>query len=246
MEFRTLKASEIEIRLSRVNGNTGAFLLYKDSRCDMRLLDETVGAENWQRKHYECKGNLFCSVGIKCGDEWTWKDDAGSESNVEKEKGEASDSFKRACTNWGIGRELYTAPYIAVEAKKDENIKNLRLKIKDIEYNKDREISKLVIVDNKSNIRYTYPYKPSNKQSPQKSDESKPQNQGQSKTRDILDELKKSLAKYQKATRLTIAEVTYAIKNDTDVDITQSMSEQDVLKAKSWLDKMIGAIQHGT
>ena len=82
----------------------------------MNVLDEA--GLLWQRKHYECKGNLFCSVGIKVGDEWIWKDDCGTESYTEKEKGEASDSFKRACFNWGIGRELYTAPFIWIPANK--------------------------------------------------------------------------------------------------------------------------------
>jgi hypothetical protein len=98
----------------------------------MNILDETVGAENWQREHYECKGNLFCRVGIcthmkidmsgNKGDvlspAWVWKSDCGVESNTEAQKGEASDSFKRACFNWGIGRELYTAPFIWIPADK--------------------------------------------------------------------------------------------------------------------------------
>jgi len=113
-DFRTLRADEIYIRVARCTEKGAQLLLYKDSRCDMNILDETVGRMIWQRRHYECKGNLFCSVGVRCGEEWIWKDDAGSESNVEKEKGEASDSFKRACTNWGIGRELYTTPFIWV------------------------------------------------------------------------------------------------------------------------------------
>lgn len=129
MEFRPLKANEIDCRVAQVKENGCSLLLYKDARCDMRILDETVGAENWQREHYECKGNLFCKVGIRCGhgikfkeDEmqgetfsWVWKSDCGVESYTEKEKGEASDSFKRACFNWGIGRELYTAPFIWIE-----------------------------------------------------------------------------------------------------------------------------------
>lgn len=99
----------------------------------MNILDETVGPERWQREHYECKGNLFCRVGIRCGghsiemksdgiygdnDNWVWKSDCGVESNTEAQKGEASDSFKRACFNWGIGRELYTAPFIWIPADK--------------------------------------------------------------------------------------------------------------------------------
>ena len=114
LSFRLLRADEIECRVGiHKKGKGITLLLYKDARCDMELLDETVGAEKWARKHYECKGNLFCSVGIsdEVG-EWVYKDDCGAESNTEKEKGEASDSFKRACVNWGIGRELYTAPFI--------------------------------------------------------------------------------------------------------------------------------------
>jgi hypothetical protein len=122
MKFRDLKADEIDIRVQSVkadkDGNPKGviLLLYKNARCDMNILDETVGAENWQREHYECKGNLFCRVGIKCGDTYVWKSDCGSESNTEAEKGEASDSFKRACFNWGIGRELYTSPFIWIPA----------------------------------------------------------------------------------------------------------------------------------
>ena len=81
---------------------------YVDSRDVQDLLDEVVGANNWQDKYYEVKGNLFCSIGIKCGDGWVYKTDCGSESNVEKQKGEASDAFKRAAVKWGIGRFLYT------------------------------------------------------------------------------------------------------------------------------------------
>jgi hypothetical protein len=81
---------------------------YIDSRDVQDLLDEVVGANNWQDKYYEVKGNLFCSIGIKCGDDWVYKTDCGSESNVEKQKGEASDAFKRAAVKWGIGRFLYS------------------------------------------------------------------------------------------------------------------------------------------
>ena len=132
MKFRDLTASEIEIRIGQAKQNGLSLLLYKDARCDMAILDETVGAENWQREHYECKGNLFCRVGIVKGEsvkqtaetislntrEWVWKSDCGTESYTEKEKGEASDSFKRACVNWGIGRELYTSPFIWIAADK--------------------------------------------------------------------------------------------------------------------------------
>jgi hypothetical protein len=137
LKFRDLRADEIEVRVQSIKVKNGQpsgviLLLYKNARCDMNILDETVGAENWQREHYECKGNLFCKVGICCkmnidqsgnnGDilspNWVWKSDCGTESNTEAEKGESSDSFKRACFNWGIGRELYTSPVIWVTPDK--------------------------------------------------------------------------------------------------------------------------------
>lgn len=112
--FRALRADEIDARVAMVTKDGCSILLYKDARADMNILDETVGCENWQRKHELINGNLFCSVGIwsDTRSEWVWKQDVGTESNTEKEKGQASDSFKRACVNWGIGRELYTAPFI--------------------------------------------------------------------------------------------------------------------------------------
>lgn len=130
--FRDLREDEIEIRVGNVFEKGYTLLLYKNARADMNILDETVGAENWQRKHYECKGNLFCSVGIKTADGWVWKDDCGTESYTEKEKGESSDSFKRACVSWGIGRALYTAPFIWISGgteKIDANDKYSKYKL---------------------------------------------------------------------------------------------------------------------
>lgn len=125
-KFRDLRADEIECRVQSVKVNGLVLLLYKDARVDMNILDETVGSANWQREHYECKGNLFCRVGIRIDrkdeagsyGEWVFKSDCGTESNTEAQKGEASDSFKRACFNWGIGRELYTAPFTWIPADK--------------------------------------------------------------------------------------------------------------------------------
>ena len=121
VKFRYLTADEIECRVGICRENGLSLLLYKDARCDARILDETVGPENWQNAFYEQKGTLFCRVGINvCRDagtgyhEWVWKADAGSPSNMEAAKGEASDAFKRACFKWGIGRELYTAPFVWV------------------------------------------------------------------------------------------------------------------------------------
>jgi len=114
--FRKLRADEIDARVATINEKGLSLLLYKDARCDMRILDETVGPMNWQREH--SRENANCTVSIwdehKCL--WIGKADTGTESNTEKEKGLASDSFKRACFNWGIGRELYSAPFIWVPA----------------------------------------------------------------------------------------------------------------------------------
>lgn len=123
MKFRELKADEVEARIASVKAKGVSILLYKNARCDMNILDECVGSMNWQRDHKELKGNMYAGVGIWDEDkkQWNWKWDCGKESYTEAEKGEASDSFKRACFNVGIGRELYTAPHIWFKAE-DVNI----------------------------------------------------------------------------------------------------------------------------
>ena len=116
--MRALKADEIEVRVGTVGmGKSGGYctmLLYKNARVDRAMLDEEYGEMNWQNKYYENKGNLFCAIGIWDSKKacWVWKEDCGTESNTEKEKGEASDAFKRAGFRWGIGIELYTSPQI--------------------------------------------------------------------------------------------------------------------------------------
>lgn len=120
-EFRKLKADEIECRIGQIKANGLTLLLYKDARCDMNILDETVGPMNWKREHTRDNRNCIVSIYDDEKNEWVSKEDTGTESNTEAEKGLASDSFKRACVNWGIGRELYTAPFIWVK-KEDCNI----------------------------------------------------------------------------------------------------------------------------
>ena len=117
-QFRALTAGDIECRVSTVSDKGCSLLLYKDARCDMKILDETVGPENWKSSHELINGNLFCNVSIwdEGKKEWVTKQDVGTESYTEKEKGQASDAFKRACFNWGIGRELYTAPFIWIKS----------------------------------------------------------------------------------------------------------------------------------
>ena len=171
MEIRTLRADEIECRVQIVRENGCSILLYKDARCDMKILDELFGITGWQRTHEVINGNLFCNISIwdKEKKQWITKQDVGTESYTEKEKGQASDSFKRAAFNIGIGRELYTAPFIWINLNSNEINKNgnkvsvkTKFYVSEIEY-KNKEISGLEIKDNKDQVRYTYGLDPKNK-----------------------------------------------------------------------------------
>lgn len=166
--IRLLKASEIEVRVQQVTARNGAvLLLYKNARCDMSILDETFGMFGWQREHSFKDGKNYCRVSIMnpgTGD-WIVKEDVGTESNTEAEKGQASDAFKRACTNVGIGRELYTSPFIFVNLKADEVVtgsgkprlaSGVRFEVSRIDY-QERAIALLEIVDGNGNVRYRYP-----------------------------------------------------------------------------------------
>ena len=156
-EFRLLRADEIDVRISAANSYGVGLLLYKDARCDQNILDETVGAMNWQRHH--SRDNANCTVSIWDPDkaQWIEKEDTGTESYTEKEKGLASDSFKRACFNWGIGRELYTAPKMFVKSKDLKTLeeKNGKYTCRDyfrvtsIEYD-GRKIAKVEILNEKT------------------------------------------------------------------------------------------------
>jgi len=122
--FRDLKANEIDVRIAQITEKGLSLLLYKDARVDQDILDETVGAMNWQRKHTRDNANCIVEIWDKEKGQWISKEDTGTESFPEKEKGLASDSFKRACFNWGIGRELYTAPFIWISSDKCNIMKN--------------------------------------------------------------------------------------------------------------------------
>lgn len=156
--FRALKASEVECRIGVVKEGRGvSLLLYKDARCDMNILDETVGPSNWQREHELIDDQLFCSVGIwdEKKDMWVYKQDVGVESRTEAEKGRASDAFKRACFNWGIGRELYTAPFIWIGGA----TKNDRFYVDQMEV-EDHVITSLLIKDSKGTPAFSWPKEP--------------------------------------------------------------------------------------
>lgn len=159
LKFRPLTANEVEVRLNKIYGDRGLYLLYKDARVDMNILDEVFTPWGWQREHKELKGVIYCGVSIRNEQgEWITKWDAGAESNTEKEKGEASDSFKRACFNWGIGRELYTAPTIRIPLTQEEIDKhkgNIYAKVTNMQV-EDGKITALEIVDGKGNVRFTF------------------------------------------------------------------------------------------
>lgn len=171
LKFRLLKASEIDCRIATVSQKGVSVLLYKDARVDQNILDETVGPMNWQRSHSRDNANCTVSLWDDEKKQWISKEDTGTESYTEKEKGLASDSFKRACFNWGIGRELYTAPFIWIPAgdckvadigRKDVRGNTVytcydRFNVSRIGYDDERNINDLVI---KSKGKVVYSMKP--------------------------------------------------------------------------------------
>ena len=161
--FRLLREDEIDVRIATINQKGASLLLYKDARCDMNILDETVGPFNWKRSH--TRENANCVVSLWDGNkkEWVSKEDTGTESFTEKEKGLASDSFKRACFNWGIGRELYTAPFIYVSADKmniyEKNGKYAtydKFYVEKIAYDNNRQITGIAIKNQKGERVFVY------------------------------------------------------------------------------------------
>ncbi len=162
---RLLKADEIECRAAAVTEKGVSLLLYKDARVDQKILDETFGAFGWKRSHQYIGESLYCTVEIYDKESGTWvaKQDVGTTGYTEKEKSLASDSFKRACFNWGIGRELYTAPFIFIPADKTDVKKreeryvcNDHFSIRSIEYGTDRDITGLIIANGSGKVVYEY------------------------------------------------------------------------------------------
>ena len=165
-KIRALRAEEIECRVGQISAKGCSLLLYKDSRCDKRILDEIFGITGWQDFYTEIKGNLFCTISIWDSDKKQWinKQDCGTESNAEKEKGEASDAFKRACFNIGIGRELYTKIFIWINAETVPDGNKYKLKnpyekwhVSEMEVdNNSEKIIKLIICDSKDIQVFTF------------------------------------------------------------------------------------------
>lgn len=161
--LRLLRADEIECRVGVVNEKGLSILLFKDARVDQKILDETFTPFGWRRTHQSIEGNLYCTVEIwdQEKEQWIAKQDVGTTSYSEKEKGQASDSFKRACFNWGLGRELYTAPFIwvpagtaSIQKKGDRYVTPDRFYVDSISYNAEREIEALVIINGKGRKVY--------------------------------------------------------------------------------------------
>lgn len=241
MKFRTLRADEINVRIQSCNVYndnkcSAIYLLYKDARCDMNILDETVGVENWQRNHQVIDGQLYCNVGIKFGDEWIWKQDVGVESNTEAEKGRSSDSFKRACFNFGIGRELYTSPLIKIWLEEDEYyVKNqkaiptLTLDVALINYDENKNIIKLILTDKKGKVRFEYDKE---KEQLEKTIPQQPKEKGLTKEQLEIqyNEIKSELAKNR--ILLTDEKVSDWIKKNAKVnEVEVSLLSKDEIKA---------------
>lgn len=171
-KIRALRADEIEVRVGQVTAKGVSLLLYKDARCDKRILDEVFGINGWANCYSEIKGNLYCSIMIydKETGMWIQKQDCGVETYSDKEKGEASDAFKRAGFAVGIGRELYTKIFIFVKVptKAKTNAKGYELvdpyekwSVADIYTNEVTEkIEYLQISDSKGNIVFAFGKKP--------------------------------------------------------------------------------------
>ena len=168
-EFRNLDADEIECRPQQIakDGTWASLLLYTNARMCMNLLDEKYGIMGWQRTYCSICDQLFCTIEIWDNEHSRWikKQDIGTESNIDAEKGRVSDAFKRACVSVGIGRELYSAPQIFITLNEDEitsNRNSVKLKakvhysVKSIEYNDKNEIKSLIIIDKNGTERYSY------------------------------------------------------------------------------------------
>lgn len=153
--FRLLNADEIDCRIGSIKENGLSLLLYKDARCDMNILDECFGPFGWQRHHSRDNANCIVSIYDSEKNEWIEKEDVGTESNTEAAKGLASDSFKRACVNWGIGRELYTAPFIWIPSSMctiSNKRCNDKFRVVEIGYDNTGNITKLIIANDTKGI----------------------------------------------------------------------------------------------
>ncbi len=246
--FRSLTKDEIEVRVNSINEKGCSLLLYKNARCDMNILDETVGKLNWKRAHLRDNANCIVSIYDSDKKEWISKEDTGTESYAEKEKGLASDSFKRACTNWGIGRELYTSPFIWIPA---ENVKiepdkrNGKLTTKDRFKVKSVEIVNGVILElaivntgqygDKEEVVFTYPNRLSK---PKTEPEPKPNSDGQVLSGKDIAALRSALKNYNEFFGKKVTEEECAAKYKK-----QSFKEFGQKQYADLMNQLYGAIE---
>lgn len=231
LNFRPLRADEIEVRVGSIGPKGVTLLLYKDARVDMKLLDEVVGPFNWKREH--SRENANCTVSIYDDEkkEWVSKEDTGTQSFTEAEKGLASDSFKRACFNWGIGRELYSSPFtwVACPTRKKEMGHGYELVernqfagcyVKEIGYDDSRNIVTLVIC-NKSGDPIFSTHGDSVPVSTEESDEN------------IKEELKTRIKQLAELKNMTIDQICEKGKVD-------SLDDMEVQRLKNVIDWLAG------
>ena len=86
LSFRTLKAAEIDCRISTVSQKGISLLLYKDARVDQNILDETVGPMNWQRSHSRDNANCTVSLWDDEKQQWISKEDTGTRAIRRKKR----------------------------------------------------------------------------------------------------------------------------------------------------------------
>ena len=235
--IRLLRADEIECRVSMASEKGVSLLLYKDARVDQRILDETFGIFGWKRSHQCIDGSLYCTVEVcnKETGEWISKQDVGANGEQQKEKSQASDSFKRACFNWGIGRELYSAPFIWIPASKTAIMKkgekyycNERFHVSSIAYSEEREISGLVIADGNNCTVYEMKPKTGRKTKPQAKE-----TRGTEGKKCLSAAQMDSLEKELQRTGVGMD----AVKERYKIDSPESMSEETYRRVMSALEK---------
>lgn len=236
-KIRLLKPNEIDVRVQMVKQNYISVLLYKDARVDMKILDETFGPMNWQRTHDVVNNNLFCTVSVYDEDkkQWISKQDVGIPSYTQAEKGEASDSFKRACINIGIGRELYSAPPIFITPMQGEVTQNKgkfqtksKFYVKEIGYNQEDEIDRLVIFDSQGNQRYSYGRK---KQGTQGTQTVANKNENNS-NKNLLDQYRVEIAQLLNAKRIPSETFVNWLKREYGVEKLEGLNAEQAERVK--------------
>lgn len=249
--FRPLTKDEIDCRVATCKENGVSLLLYKDARVDQNILDETFGIFGWQRSHQLIDGNLYCTVSIRNPEtgEWIHKQDVGKESNAEKEKGQASDSFKRACFNLGIGRELYTAPFIwipkeLVTIKKDNKGKdttNDRFSVSSITIEGGKIVQLEIKSDTRKCVVYTYGTKKQNN-APAQNEQANVQSQQKQAPAKTPEEIEAEKAQIQKEKEEAAKKALEAISNEKIIQLKKMFFaykfKEDDLLAYYHLEKL--------